>query len=104
MKPAIRSAIAELDVLAALDWYALEAPHMAGPFVNALEKAVSRIERNPGVGSPRYAHALDIPHLRFWPLTKFPYAVFYIGHETHLDVIRMVHMSRDIPVTLQGGE
>ena len=65
-------------MLAALDWYAEEAPHMVVPFVNALEKAVARIERNPGAGSPRYAHALNIPHLRFWPLTKFPYAEWHL--------------------------
>ena len=57
MKPAIRSTVAEADVLAALDWYAQEASHMVGPFINALEKAVARIERNPGVGSPRRALA-----------------------------------------------
>ena len=104
MKLAIRSAVAEVDVLAALDWYAEEAPHMVGQFVTALEKAVARIERNPGAGSPRYAHDLNIPHLRFWPLRRFPYAVFYIEHSSHLDVIRVVHMSRDIPGTLQGSE
>ena len=104
MKPAIRSAVAEADVVAALDWYAEEAPHMVAPLVNALEKAVKRIERNPGVGSPRYAHELNIPHLRFWQLTRFPYALFYIEHGSHLDVIRVIHMSRDIPGTLQGGE
>lgn len=104
MKPAIRSAIAEADVLAALDWYAQEAPHMVVRFVNALERAVARIERNPGTGSPRYAHELNIPHLRFWPLTKFPYALFYIEHDSHLDVIRVVHLSRDIPGTLQGSD
>ena len=104
MKPAIRSAVAEADVEAALDWYVDEAPHMAASFTDALEKAVVRIERNPGIGSPRYAHELDIPRLRFWQLTKFPYAVFYIEHADHLDVIRVVHMSRDIPGTLQGGE
>ncbi len=104
MKPAIRSAIAEVDVLAALDWYAQEAPPMVVPLVNALEKAVARIERNPGVGAPRYAHELNIPHLRSWQLKRFPYALFYIEHSSHLDVIRVVHMSRDIPGTLQDGE
>lgn len=104
MKPAIRSALAGADAEAALDWYMEEAPHMAALFINALEKAIARVERNPGVGSPRYAHELDIPCLRFWPLTKFPYAVFYIEHADHLDVIRVVHMSRDIPGTLQGSD
>lgn len=101
MKPAIRSAVAGVDVETALDWYIDEAPHMLASFIDALEKAIARIERSPGIGSPRYAHELDIPRLRFWPLAKFPYAVFYIEHADHLDVIRVVHMSRDIPGSLQ---
>lgn len=102
MKPAIRSALAETDVTAAMDWYLREAPHVVERFVSALETAIARIERNPGIGSPRYAHELDIPQLRHWSLQKFPYAVFYIEHKTHLAVIRVVHLSRDIPTTLQA--
>ena len=104
MKPAIRSALAEADILATLDRYAVEVPHVLDRFVLALERAISRIEHHTGIGAPRYAHELNIPLLRFWVVTKFPYAVFYIEHDQHLAVIRVVHMSRDIPATLQGGE
>lgn len=104
MKPAIRSALAQADVDAALDTYIAEAPHMADSLVDELQKAVRHIERYPGTGSPRYAHELDIPRLRFWPLKRFPYALFYIEHADHLDVIRFVHMSRDIPVVLRVEE
>lgn len=101
MKSAIRTAQADADVTADLDWYLQAAPHVVKRFVSALETAIARIERNPGIGSPRYAHELDIPQLRHWALQKFPYAVFYIEHKTHLAVIRVVHLSRDIPATLQ---
>ena len=37
----------------------------------------------------------------YWPLKRFPYALFYIEHPEHVHVIRCVHMSRDIPPTLQ---
>jgi len=106
MKPAIRSARASADILSALEFYMTEAPHVATGFIAALEKAVGQIERQPGVGSPRYAHELDIPGLRHWGLSRFPYALFYLEHEDRLDVIRLVHMSRDIPASLQepGGD
>ena len=74
---------------------------MVGAFVNALERAVSHIERAPATGSPRYANALDLPGLRFWGLRKFPYSLFYLEHEDYLLVARLVHMSRDIPTSLQ---
>lgn len=101
MKPAIRSALADADVESALDFYIAEAVHMAADFVDELEHATRHIESSPATGSPRYAHELNIPQLRFWRLKRFPYALFYVEHGDHLDVIRCVHMSRDIPACLQ---
>lgn len=99
-KQALRSALAQADIEDALACYLVEAPHMAGAFVNALEGAVTHIERAPGTGSLRYAHELDMPGLRFWGLRKFPYSVFYLEFEHHLLVTRLVHMSREIPASL----
>ncbi|MGQ0621839.1 MAG: type II toxin-antitoxin system RelE/ParE family toxin [Panacagrimonas sp.] len=101
MKPAIRSAQAEADIELALDFYLAEAAQAAVGFIDELEHATRHIELNPATGSPRYAHELNIPQLRFWPFKRFPYALFYIEHADHLDVIRCVHMSRDIPACLQ---
>ncbi|MEO7392079.1 MAG: type II toxin-antitoxin system RelE/ParE family toxin [Ramlibacter sp.] len=102
MKPAIRSASAKADIEAALEFYIAEAPHVADGFITALEKAAAQIERQPGIGSPRYGQELSIPGLRHWRLNRFPYALFYIEHDDHLDFIRLVHMSRDIPASLQA--
>ena len=76
MKPAQRNAQAQTDIEAALACYQSEAPHMAGNFLNALEKVAGHVQRAPGTGSPRHAHALEVPGLRFWLLGKFPYAFF----------------------------
>ena len=102
MKPALRSPQARADIDDAIDWYLAQAPHMAHHFVDALEKAVAQIQRSPGTGSPRYALELAIPGLRCWTLTKFPFGLFYIEQDEHLWVIRLVHMKRDIPASLQG--
>ena len=101
MKPAIRSALADADIDSAVDFYLAEAPSVATAFIDAVERATRHVEANPGSGSPRYALELNIPDLRFWPLRRFPYALFYIEHPEHLHVIRCVHMSRDLPPTLQ---
>lgn len=97
MKPAIRSALADADVEAALAYYATENVEAALGFLDELQHATEHIEANPATGSPRYAHELNIPRLRFWSLRHFPYALFYIEHSDHLDVIRCVHLSRDVP-------
>ena len=101
MKPAIRSALAQADIEAALDYYYGEAAHAAGGFIDALEQATVHIQRHPGTGSPKYAHELNLAQLRYWPLKRHPYALFYIEHDDHVHVVRVVHMSRDIPAALR---
>lgn len=101
MKAAIRSALAEADVQAALTFHVGEAGHMVDAFIDELEHATRHIELHPATGSPRYAHELNIPQLQFWALRRFPHAIFYVEHGDHLDVIRLVHMSRHIPASLQ---
>ena len=89
--------LARLDVDEAIDHYLGEgAPKAALDFVDALEKAYSHIGRQPASGSPRYAHELNIPGLRFWRLTRFPYLVFYFEHDDHVDVWRVLQEQRDI--------
>lgn len=101
MKPAVRSALAEADIKSTLAFYAVESMQLALEFIDALEHATQHIETHPATGLPRYSHALNIPQLRCWPLRKFPFALFYIEHGTNLDVIRLVHLHRDIPASLR---
>ena len=74
---------------------------MVDPFLAALQMALEHIGRHPGTGSPRYAHELNIPNLRFWPITRFAYLLLYIEHDDFVDLIRVIHMSRDIPARFQ---
>jgi toxin ParE1/3/4 len=101
VKPLVRLLQADLDVEQALAYYAVEAPHMELSFLDSLEKAYSHIQRFPGTGSLRYAHALDIPGLRFWPCKKLPHMIFYLERDDHIALVRVLHGSRDIPATLQ---
>lgn len=97
-KPVIPRELANRDVDQAIDHYLAEgAVKAALEFVGALEKAYAHIGRQPASGSPRYAHELNLPGLRFWPLTRFPYLVFYFEHDDFVDVWRVPHGQRDIP-------
>jgi toxin ParE1/3/4 len=69
--------------------------------IDVVERAIRRIGRNPNVGSLRFAHELAIPDLRAWPLSRFPFIVFYVDAEEIVDVWRILHAHRDIPTTLQ---
>ena len=101
MKPVLRSPQARADIEDALDYHALETPHMANAFLDALDKAVTHTQRAPGTGSPRNAQELGLSGLSFWGLNKFPFSLFYIEQADDLWVIRLVHISREIPASLQ---
>lgn len=71
-------------------------------FRDAVDDALTHIARHPDTGSPRYGLAIGSRSLRFWTLNHFPYAVFYQTHPKHIDIVRVLHQSRDIPKHLQA--
>jgi toxin ParE1/3/4 len=89
---------ASRDANQAIDWYLTEGNEQAASgFIDALEQAYTHIGRFPATGSPHYAHELQLPGLRTWPLTRYPYLVFYMERNDHIDVWRVLHEKRDIP-------
>jgi len=101
-KPVVPREKAHRDVEDAVAHYLAEdAEPAALGFIDALEKAYSHIGRHPATASPRYAHELNLPGLRSWPLTRYPYLVFYVEHPDHVDVWRVLHGQRDIPAWMQ---
>lgn len=103
-KPVIPRALARRDVDDAVDYYLDEASvDVALSFLDALERAYKHLGRRAATGSPRYARELDIPGLRFWPLRRFPYLVFYVERRDSVDVWRVLHARRDIPESLRQG-
>ncbi len=104
MKPIRRRRLADRDVAEAIDHYLAESPALALRFVDALEQATRHIQKHPATGSPRYAHELDIPGLRCWPLKRFPYLVFYCERDDAIDLWRVLHGRRDIPVWLNEDQ
>ena len=104
-KRAVLRARADRDVEEAIGFYLREiAPRVALKFIDALEQALGDIERHAAIGSTRYATELDLPGLRCWQIKGYPHLVFYIEREDYVDVWRVLHGSRDIPVWLQPSE
>ena len=98
MKDIVPRELANRDVEEAIEHYLVEATAKAAlGFVGELEKAYNHIARHPSSGSPRYAHQLGLADLRFWRLGRYPYLVFYVEREEHIDVWRVLHEQRDIP-------
>ena len=101
-RPVVPREQAGRDVDEAIACYVAEASvQVAIGFVDALEQAYAHIGRPPATGSPRYGQELNLPGLRSWSLTGYPQLVFYIERSDHIDVWRVLHGQRDIPVWMQ---
>ncbi len=97
-KPVVPREAATRDVEDAADGYALKAGEtVALGFIEALAEAYNHIALYPATGSPRHAEELGLPGLRSWRLKRYPYLVFYVERDDHVDVWRVLHGERDIP-------
>lgn len=104
MKPLHWHPLARRDADEAAAWYAGQGGlTLELAFTDALDSATARIARHPGIGSARYADPLKIHALRFWPVQKFPYLIFYIERDTQLDIWRVLHAQRDVPAWMGDG-
>jgi toxin ParE1/3/4 len=103
-KPVVARERAGRDIDEAIDHYRTAGFAVARGFVDDLESAFRHISRHPATGSPRYAHELDLPGLRSWRLARYPYLVFYVEREDHVDVWRVLHAASDIPAWMQDPD
>ena len=101
-RPVIPRELANRDIEEALDHYLDQGgAAVVHGFIDALERAYQHLARHPASGSSRHAHELDLHGLRSWPLKRYPYLVFYLERETHIDVWRVLHAERDIPAWMR---
>jgi toxin ParE1/3/4 len=92
----------EIDALA--DYIACDSPDTAMRFLDAVQKSFNLIGEQPGIGAQRYAHLPMLEGLRMLPISDFEkHLVFYIERPNYIDVLRVLHGSRDIPVILVEG-
>ena len=104
-KPVIVSHQAQRDIDEAAWHYATQAGEaVALRFADTLAAAFGLMGRQPGIGSPRYAHELHMTGLRSWTLKGFPYVLLYMEQPDAIDVWRVLHGSRDIPAWMQDAD
>jgi toxin ParE1/3/4 len=84
------------DIEDARDFYRIGAPHVVLEFASEVDAALLTLQRQPKVGSPRWGLAMNMAGLRTWPLSQFPYMIFYFERNKQLDIVRVLHQSSDI--------
>jgi plasmid stabilization system protein ParE len=80
---------AEVDLLTARDWYEWQSSGLGDEFADAVETMVARIETMPEL----YAIALE--GVRRGKLRKFPYLIYYRLLLNQIEVLAVLHTSRD---------
>ncbi|ANE58057.1 MULTISPECIES: type II toxin-antitoxin system RelE/ParE family toxin [Methylomonas] len=104
-KPVRVRPLADTEIDALADYIARDNPHAALRFLEATQQTFDRIREQPGIGSRRYAHLPMLSGLRFWPVEGFEkHLVFYLERENHIDVLRVLHSARNVPMILLNEE
>ncbi len=80
---------AQADVLAARHWYDHQQVGLGDAFVEAVEQMISRIEQMPE------SYALVLPRVRRGKIRRFPYVTYYRVLPDRIEVIAVLHGSRD---------
>ncbi len=86
-----RTPQARLDLIDAALYIAEDNPDAADQFLDAIAKTMDRLARHPQLGRVRRELA---PKLRSFPHRQ--YVIFYRPIERGIEVVRVLHGSRDI--------
>jgi toxin ParE1/3/4 len=101
----VLNAVAEREVERAIRYYLIEAGQaIAADFYTAFVNARNHVAEFPHSGSTRYGEMIGAPLLRSWRLKRFPYVMFYVVHETQIEIIHLLHLHSDISKHLQDED
>jgi toxin ParE1/3/4 len=87
-----------VDLEEIVGFYEGEQVGLGDRFADTVEAALLKIRETPGTGSNRYVDL--VPGLNMCVLRTFPYLIFYFEHADRVEVIRVIHSKRDLPVQL----
>ncbi len=102
MKLEFLTPLADNDVVQAFAFYEKESPALALRFIQEFKKLVMSIRLNPAIGSQRFGHLIS--GMRARRLAQFPYLVLYREQPLEIEVLRVLHVRRDLPSALAETE
>jgi toxin ParE1/3/4 len=68
---------------------------VAAKLVEALERGLRELERQPAIGSLTLGQAIGLAGMRTWRVDGFPLTYWYFERETLVDVARLVSQRQD---------
>jgi toxin ParE1/3/4 len=95
-------ATARLDTVELAKYLLQQSAVAADRFLDACELTFSQLAAEPGIGSLYQTGAERFAGLRVFPVRGFPnHLAFYLTKESHLEIVRVLHGSRDLDAALQ---
>lgn len=92
---------AEVDLVERTRYYRREGgDELGSQFFDAAMRALESIGHMPGAATPRIGELCDIPGLRHRRVAGFPCDWFYFIATDHIDVVRLLAETRDLPAIL----
>jgi len=99
---AYQLARAREDLVEAVAYLAGRSEQAARRFRVQAEATFGRLAASPGIGAPYEPGDPTYVGLRYFPITKFPkYLVFYRPVPGGIEVVRVLHGSRDVATVLE---
>ena len=89
---------ADFDIKGVLSHYQAQQAFQAGEvFLTELGQCLRFVTTFPRAGSLKLGHELSRRNIRTWPMNKFPFLLLYKETQSHVDILRVLHQSSDIP-------
>ena len=102
-KKIVRERLAQRDLEEHVDYLADRSPAVAVRFIDAAEQAFKRLRQTPEIGGLWDFQDPRLRGIRVWPIRGFRnHLIFYRVTETAVQVLRVLHGSRDIERILAG--
>lgn len=96
---------AEADIDEILTWLLENNSAAATRFVMELRDTFELLAENPLIGATRQYRVPALRGIRMFPLKKYSaYLIFYLNSENTLDIVRVLHASRDLQSLFEDME
>ena len=103
MKDFVSSPRIRLDLEKAADYYEEESAALSMRFLSAFGNAVRLARTYSAIGSRRHETSADQASLRYVITNGFPYLLFYKDDAERIVLLRLLHMSRNLPIAFPRG-
>ena len=94
MLPVKRHRLVRADIQSAYDWYQSKQSGLGAEFIEDFRRAYHRLRQSPELYSVRFYN------VRRSNLERFPYGIFYVLKPDQIQVLGVLHASRDTETVL----